>query len=59
MEALLHMSGKELSRLDVMQKLEEKRARQKEAAHILGVSVRHVKRLLNNYCREGAQGLVY
>jgi len=52
------MSSKELSRLEVMQKLEEKRMRQKEAARILGVSVRHVKRLLKNYRREGAQGLV-
>jgi transposase len=52
------MSVKELNRLEVMQKLAEKRMRQKEAARILGVSVRHVKRLLMNYRHEGAQGLV-
>ena len=52
------MSSKELNRLEVMQKLEEKRIRQKEAARILGVSVRHIKRLLRNYRREGAQGLI-
>jgi transposase len=57
-DKILHMSNKELNRLEVMQKLEEKRMRQKEAAHILGVSVRHIKRLLKNYRREGAQGLV-
>jgi transposase len=57
-DKILQMSNKELSRLEVMQKLEEKCMRQKEAAHILGVSVRHVKRLLKNYRREGAQGLV-
>ena len=52
------MSSKELSRLEVMQKLEEKRMRQKQAARLLGVSVRQVKRLLKNYRREGARGLV-
>lgn len=52
------MSTKELSRLEVIQKLEEKRMRQQEAAGILGVSIRHVKRLLKNYRREGAQGLI-
>jgi transposase len=57
-DKLLEMSTKELNRLEVMQKLAEKRMRQKEAAHILGVSVRHVKRLLKDYRREGAQGLV-
>jgi transposase len=57
-DKILQMSTKELTRLEVMQKLEEKRMRQKEAARILGVSIRHVKRLLKNYRREGAQGLV-
>ena len=52
------MSTKELSRMEVMQKLEEKRIRQKEAARILGLSLRQVKRLLNSYRHEGAQGLV-
>jgi len=57
-DKILQMSTKELTRLEVMQKLEEKRMRQREAARILGVSVRHIKRLLKNYRREGAQGLV-
>jgi transposase len=57
-DKLLTMSTKELRRLEVMQKLEEKRMRQKEAARILGLSVRQVKRLLKNYRRDGAQGLV-
>jgi len=57
-DQILHMSSKELSRLEVIQKLAEKRMRQKEAGRILGVSVRHVKRLLKNYRREGVQGLV-
>ena len=52
------MSSKELSRLEVMQKLEEKRMRQKQAAHLLGLSVRQVKRLLRAYRDHAAQGLV-
>ncbi len=58
MDKLLQMSPKELSRLEVMQKLEEKRMRQKQAAHNLGLSVRQVKRLLRAYRDQGAQGLV-
>jgi len=57
-DKILHMSSKELNRLEVMQKLKEKCMRQKEAARILGVSVRHVKRMLKTYRREGARGLV-
>jgi transposase len=52
------MSTKELSRLEVMQRLEEKRMIQKEAAEVLGVSVRQVKRLVRAYRREGVKGLV-
>lgn len=58
MDKLLQMSPKELSRLEVMQKLEEKRMRQKQAARNLGLSVRQVKRLLRAYRDHGAQGLV-
>ena len=58
MDKLLQMSPKELSRLEVMQKLEEKRMRQKQAARILGLSVRQVKRLLRAYRDHGIQGLV-
>lgn len=58
MDKILQMSPKELSRLEVMQKLEEKRMRQKQAARILGLSVRQVKRLLRAYRDHGAYGLV-
>jgi len=57
-DELLNMSTKELSRLEVMQRLEEKRMIQKEAAEVLGVSVRQVKRLVKAYRWEGAKGLV-
>jgi transposase len=55
---LLSMSKEELSRLEVMERLQEKRMGQRTAAEILGVSVRHVKRLLRSYRSEGAAGLV-
>jgi len=52
------MSPKELSRLEIMQRLEEKRLRQKEASEMLGIGVRQVKRLLRAYLQAGAAGLV-
>jgi transposase len=58
MDELLTMSKKELTRLDVMKRLEDKRLRQKEAARILGLSTRQVKRLWRTYQKDGAKGLV-
>ena len=55
---LLTMSKEELSRLEVMERLQEKRMGQKTVAEILGVSVRQVKRLIRAYRREGPSGLV-
>jgi transposase len=54
----LLMSRKELSRLEVMHRLSEKRLSQKEAGTILGLSTRQIKRLLRAYRQEGAAGLV-
>jgi len=58
METLLTMSGKEVSRLEVMQRLKEKSLSQKEAAEMVGVSVRQVKRMFKAYRDQGAAGLV-
>ena len=55
---LLSMSKEELSRLEVMERLQEKRMGQRAAGEILGVSVRQVKRLLRAYRCEGVAGLV-
>jgi transposase len=55
---LLTMSTSELSRVEVMGRLQEKRLTQKEAARILGVSQRQVKRLWKQYREKGASGLV-
>ena len=58
MDKLLEMSAKELNRLEVMQRLSEKRMSQKEAGRILDLSVRQIKRLLRAYRHKGAAGLV-
>jgi transposase len=57
-DELLTMSNREITRLEVMQRLQEKRLSQKEAAGMLGMSTRQVKRLFRPYKTQGAQGLV-
>ena len=52
------MSQRELSRLEVLRQLQEKRLRQRQAAVILGLSVRQVIRLAKAFGREGAPALV-
>jgi transposase len=58
LETLLEMSAKEISRLEVMQRLSKKQLSQQEAGRILSLSTRQIKRLLNAYRRAGAKGLV-
>ena len=58
MDKLLQMSRKELRRLEAMQRLKDKRLLQKEAATLLGLSVRQVKRLWKKYRKQGAKGLI-
>jgi len=55
---LLAMSAKELGRLEVIQRVNEKRLKQKEASRMLGLSIRQMKRLLRAYREKGAAGLV-
>lgn len=52
------MNPKEMKRLEVMQKLAEKRTSQKKAAIELGISTRQVKRLWKAYRKKGAAGLI-
>ncbi|NGX27739.1 MAG: hypothetical protein K940chlam6_01677, partial [Chlamydiae bacterium] len=58
MERVITMSHKELSRLDVMQKLGSHSMRQSQAADILRISTRQVKRLWKAYKAQGAEGLI-
>jgi transposase len=55
---LLTMSTKEVNRLEAMQRVDEKRMKQKAAAELLGISERQVKRLLRKYRQQGPSGLV-
>ena len=52
------MSSPELTRLEIMNRLEAKRLTQKEAAEILGLSIRQIKRIWRSYRQYGAAGLV-
>lgn len=58
MDELLTMSKRELTRLEVMQRIQQKRLTQKEAAGMLDLSIRQVKRLYRAYKARGAQGLI-
>ena len=58
MDKLLTMSNQEITRLEVMQRLKDKRLKQKEAAQLLGISIRQVTRLWRAYRKKGAKGLV-
>ena len=58
MDELLTMSKQELTRLEVMQRIKEKRLTQKEAAGMLKKSVRQIKRLFRAYKAQGAKGLI-
>lgn len=58
MDELLKMSTKEITRLEVMQRVKDKRLRQKEAAILLGLSIRQVKRLWRKYRKQAAKGLM-
>ena len=58
MDKLLTMSGPEINRVEVMQRLKAKSLNQREAGKILDMSVRQVKRLFKKYREKGAAGLV-
>lgn len=58
MDELLTMSKKELTRLGIMKRLEDKRMRQREAAAILDVNTRHIRRLLRSYRDHAEAGLI-
>ena len=58
MSDLLTMSQQELTRLEATQQLEGKTLEQKEAAEMLKISERHIRRLLRAYRQSGAEGLI-
>lgn len=56
--ALLTMSDKELSRLEVIKEVLDKRLKQKDAASILGIGIRQFQRLVKAYQHQGPEGLI-
>jgi transposase len=52
------MSQRELTRLEVIQRVKRKTLKQRQAAELLSVSVRQVKRLCKAYQASGAAGLI-
>src|SRR5688572_5527748 len=56
--ALLTRSRRELSRVEWMQRIRDRRATQAQAAEHLGLTVRQVERLYRAYKAHGAAGLV-
>ncbi len=55
---LLQMSKKELSRVEVMERMKAKKMTQQKGAEALGLSVRQVRRLQKKYEEKGASGLI-
>jgi predicted XRE-type DNA-binding protein len=55
-EPLLRMSQRELTRLEVIQRVERKTLKQRQAAELLGLSVRQVKRLCKSISARGNCG---
>src|SRR4030066_1939141 len=57
-EGNVTMSKKALTRLEVIQRVADGQMRQRDAAQVLSVSVRQIKRLLRAFREMGAAGLV-
>jgi transposase len=57
-DPLLEMSQRELTRLEVIQRVKRKTLKQREAAELLSISVRQVKRLCKAFQETGAAGLI-
>ena len=54
---LVTMSDKELSRINVIQSVVEKRMRRRDAAHQLALTERQTQRLMNRFRESGSAGL--
>jgi transposase len=58
MKWTIEMSNEELHRKSEIENVLENRGSQKEAAHKLGISERHFRRILQRYRKEGLAGIV-
>jgi len=53
------MSNKEADRISVLDRLNQKQIKQKQASEILRLSVRQIRRLIKNYQKTGRAGLIH
>jgi len=58
MRGLISMSHNELTRLEILQRIEDRRLNQTQAATMLGLTSRQMRRLVRSYRAHGAEGLV-
>ncbi len=58
MERLITMSKQEISRLEVIQRLLDKKLTQGQASEILHISTRQIQRLVRSYHLQGVSGLI-
>lgn len=56
---VLVMRQKEFKKIDLISKVSKKELFGYEAAELLGISTRHVRRLVRKYRQEGAKGLIH
>ena len=57
-EKVIEMSKKELTRLEIVQRVADKRMKHAEAARQLSLSERQIKRLVRSWREAGAAGLM-
>jgi hypothetical protein len=58
MRGLICMSHRELTRLEILQRVEDRRLNQSQAATMLGMTPRQMRRLVRSYRAQGPEGLV-
>lgn len=59
MKGTITMSTKEANRIAILEKLVKKELKQHQAATLLRLSVRQVRRLMKRYKKEGAEGIIH
>ena len=57
MRGLICMSHRELTRLEILQRIEARRVNQTQAATMLGMTPRQMRRLVRSYRTQGPEGL--
>jgi transposase len=58
-EGIITMSQRDLNRIQVISKVKEKEVRQKQAAEVLGLSERQIRRIVRRVKKEGARGIIH